>query len=540
MSTDESWKARYLKEAAAAEAREKNWNRERHTLAGLLVQTSMASEGQNAHLDALLTRLRELMQKGAFNLDGLRQLQARIDRQLALLDDHKQTRLSKVRSSVDGLLAQSESYCLVANGQDRLERLAKALRRSRSLHEDLPDLFCELVSLLQQALEGDDSGLPSPEHAPSSRLLGAAGEESGCDESESDERLRFARRVAELLGHMLAQLALDTRSHARALALRDHLSTSNNWEDLRASLNEVAELMVVVVQRGQQEFESFLKRLDDRLLALQEHFSDQTDTLSDVRSAAADFDQSLRAELRELGQLVDRSEDMQELKQSVSGHIDSIAMSMAQHRSAEREREEQLEAQIEAMKQKLAAVEAHSEQVKEQLREERSRALTDVLTQLPNREAWQERLDFEFRRWQRYRNSVSVAVIDIDHFKRINDSYGHKAGDRVIQLLAKTLAERLRNTDFVARYGGEEFVVVMPETDPENARTVLDKLRDHIAQLPFHFRGDPVSITFSAGLAQLCEGDDADSVFDRADKALYRAKAAGRNQVQIASWQVVD
>ncbi len=186
------------------------------------------------------------------------------------------------------------------------------------------------------------------------------------------------------------------------------------------------------------------------------------------------------------------------------------------------------------MTQKLAAVEARSEQVKEQLREERSRALTDVLTQLPNREAWQERLDFEFRRWQRYRNPVSIAILDIDHFKRINDSYGHKVGDRVIQLLAKTLAERLRNTDFVARYGGEEFVVVMPETDPESALSVLDKLREHIEQLPFHFRGEPVSISFSAGLTQLAEGDDADSVFERADKALYQAKAAGRNQVHIA------
>ncbi len=533
MSTDEAWKTRYLQETASAQAREQGWNRERHTLAGLLVLTSMASEGHNAHLDALLARLRELMQKGAFNNQGLQQLQARIDRQLHLLNDHKQTRLHKMQAEVDCLLAHSREHPSVAADQERLKRLAKALRRSRSLNEDLPDLFCELVSLLQQALGGETLTVVAGD-APMARLQAAASEDSGCGESDADQRIRFARRVSELLGQMLAQLALDPRSHTRALALRDHLALSHEWEDLRASLNEVAELMIVVVQRGQQEFEGFLKRLDERLLALQTHFCDQSATLADSCSAAADFDQCLRSELHEIGQLVDSSEDMQELKRSVASHIDSIAVTMERHRSAEREREQQLEAQIEAMTQKLAAVEARSEQVKEQLREERSRALTDVLTQLPNREAWQERLDFEFRRWQRYRNPVSIAILDIDHFKRINDSYGHKVGDRVIQLLAKTLAERLRNTDFVARYGGEEFVVVMPETDPESALSVLDKLREHIEQLPFHFRGEPVSISFSAGLTQLAEGDDADSVFERADKALYQAKAAGRNQVHIA------
>ncbi len=533
MSTDEAWKTRYLQETAAAQDREKGWNRERHTLAGLLVMTSMASEGHNAHLDALLARLRELMQKGAFSVEGLRQLQTRIDRQLHLLSDHKQTRLNKMQASVDGLLANSRANPSLAADQDRLERLAKALRRSRSLNEDLPDLFCELVSLLQQALGGETLTIAAAD-APTARLREAAGEDSGCGESDAEQRIRFARRVSELLGHMLAQLALDPRSHTRALALRDHLSLSHEWEDLRASLNEVAELMIVVVQRGQQEFEGFLKRLDDRLLALQSHFCEQSTALAEGRNAAADFDQTLKTELQELGQLVDSSDDVKELKQSIASHIDSIAVTLSRHRTAEQEREQYLEAQLEAMRQKLAALEARSEQVKEQLREERSRALTDVLTQLPNREAWQERLDFEFRRWQRYRNSVSIAILDIDHFKRINDSYGHKAGDRVIQLLARTLAERLRNTDFIARYGGEEFVVVMPETDPQCAHSVLDKLRGHIEQLPFHFRGEPVSISFSAGLTQLAEGDNADSVFERADQALYQAKAAGRNQVHIA------
>ncbi|MCP4058626.1 MAG: GGDEF domain-containing protein, partial [Pseudoalteromonas sp.] len=91
-----------------------------------------------------------------------------------------------------------------------------------------------------------------------------------------------------------------------------------------------------------------------------------------------------------------------------------------------------------------------------------------------------------------------------------------------------------RTTDFVARFGGEEFVVLFPETEPSDARAVVDKLREHVGKLPFHFRGEPVTVTFSAGLAGFIAGDTEESVFDRADRALYQAKDAGRDQVMIS------
>jgi diguanylate cyclase len=178
-------------------------------------------------------------------------------------------------------------------------------------------------------------------------------------------------------------------------------------------------------------------------------------------------------------------------------------------------------------------MEAHSEEMQEQVRRERERAMTDLLTQLPNREAWQERLSFEFNRWKRYQHPLTAGVMDIDFFKRVNDSYGHKAGDRVLQLVAKEIKKRLRNTDFAARFGGEEFVLLFPETRPEDALIVMDKLRAHISALPFHFGGDPVTITFSAGLTDFVPGDTEEAVFERADRALYAAKDGGRNCVKV-------
>ncbi|MEO9700152.1 GGDEF domain-containing protein, partial [Marinobacter alexandrii] len=214
-------------------------------------------------------------------------------------------------------------------------------------------------------------------------------------------------------------------------------------------------------------------------------------------------------------------------------HLSSIGDAVGRFRDKESDREKVLSDQLSAMQEKIAVMEAHSEQLQYEVRRERERAMTDLLTQLPNREAWQERLSFEFNRWQRYRNELTIGLLDIDLFKRINDGYGHKAGDRVLQLISRELKAGLRTTDYVARYGGEEFVLLFPETGPDAALVAMEKLRQRVSKLPFHFSGEPVTVTFSAGLAVFGQGDSEETVFERADRALYLAKDAGRNCINI-------
>ena len=105
---------------------------------------------------------------------------------------------------------------------------------------------------------------------------------------------------------------------------------------------------------------------------------------------------------------------------------------------------------------------------------------------------------------------------------------------KVIQIMAKEISRRIRNTDFVARYGGEEFVILMPETPPERAREVMEKTRSMIERLPFHFRQERVQVTMSFGISDFREGLTTDQIFERADQALYKAKQAGRNRVVVA------
>jgi diguanylate cyclase len=116
-------------------------------------------------------------------------------------------------------------------------------------------------------------------------------------------------------------------------------------------------------------------------------------------------------------------------------------------------------------------------------------------------------------------------------FKRINDNYGHLAGDKVLKIIAKSLQRNLRDSDFIARFGGEEFVALMPETSAEEAKLVAEKLRVKVESSPYNFKKEPVQITISFGISQFALGETIEEVFERADKALYKAKENGRNQV---------
>ena len=153
-----------------------------------------------------------------------------------------------------------------------------------------------------------------------------------------------------------------------------------------------------------------------------------------------------------------------------------------------------------------------------------------MLTKIPNRLAYEKRIEEELKRWQRFKQPTCIAVWDIDHFKHINDTYGHRAGDRVLHAVAESLARRIRGTDFLARYGGEEFVMILCGTKLDDAVHLIDEMRTTISKLALHFRGTPISITISSGVTTLLVGDSSAAAFERADKAMYQAKNSGRNR----------
>ncbi len=172
----------------------------------------------------------------------------------------------------------------------------------------------------------------------------------------------------------------------------------------------------------------------------------------------------------------------------------------------------------------------HRKQMEDELRR---LATTDTLTGVSNRRHLLEQAENEIRRARRYGHPLTVLLLDVDHFKRVNDTFGHRAGDKVLQRIAQVCADRLRDSDVFGRTGGEEFVAMLPETDAAGAEPLANRLRQAVADLELPEPMENFGVSISVGGAQLQQGDNVDSLIGRADQALYAAKRQGRNRYRF-------
>ncbi|KJZ48326.1 GGDEF domain-containing protein [Pseudomonas fluorescens] len=342
-----------------------------------------------------------------------------------------------------------------------------------------------------------------------------------------------AKHIEDTLLGLLDDLTLPERHRPQAEAMRDRLQNGLNWYELLPILDDLATLMLAITDSGQHEFEAYLQQLNERLESFQSNLQAASEGHADNRSAAREMDTQIREQVDGLQSSMQEAADLDDLKHVLENHLEGLLGTMDQHQKQRNEREQEVAARLHGLAERVAHMEQEALGYREHLEEQRQKALIDPLTGLPNRAAWSERLDHEINQWQQHGNTLLLAMLDLDHFKRINDNYGHLAGDKVLKIIASVLHKRLRGTDFIARFGGEEFVLLMPDTAPIAGAKLLEKLRASIEACPFHFKGEPVTITISMGLTAFKPGEHSDLVLKRADQALYRAKHAGRNQVAL-------
>ncbi len=311
----------------------------------------------------------------------------------------------------------------------------------------------------------------------------------------------------------------------------------DDLESLIHCLNSLAEVVAEICQRlsfQREELEGFFVQLSTRLkdvdAGLQK--SSEFNELSSQNNQKMDL--AVHDEIDTIQASIKSVDDIIELKDAISARLDAIDTHLQVFGENESVRLKSSEMHVQKLLEKISKMEENGEHLRSRLQETQQQAYRDVLTGIPNRQAYEERIAEEIARCRRYESKLCMIVWDVDKFKNVNDTYGHAAGDRVLKVVAETLHKHSRGTDFLARFGGEEFVMLLPETSIEATLSVAEKLRVTIAEKSFHFRDNDVPVTISGGIAELIKDETANSLFERADKALYTAKENGRNRVETA------
>jgi len=282
----------------------------------------------------------------------------------------------------------------------------------------------------------------------------------------------------------------------------------------------------MVERRVNSAYRLHLDRKRDEIDKLQETLANK---VSEAIAQNREFGALLEIERGALQQ-ADGIQEIESMRQILIGGIDELIKG-----------QRALASKLRGSTDYLQLVKSDSERLHEELNKVRLLSLTDEFTALPNRRAFMRRLEDEIGRAQRYDTPLSLAILDLDEFKTINDNYGHAAGDEVLRSYATDILSVFRHHDMVARYGGEEFSVLLPNTGQEGAVCALRKVQQLVAKGSCEHAARTLALpTFSAGLTLYVPGELPHTLIDRADQALYRAKRLGRNRVEIGVPAVVQ
>jgi len=399
---------------------------------------------------------------------------------------------------------------------------------------DFADLLAPVPSVpYQQRPAPIDATVEEPDAEAEQQPETAEGEEGyALPSSPEPSYSSVAAHIEQTLLGLLDDLTLSEHFRPQVEDMQLRLKHGLNWYELLPILDDMAVLMLAINNGGQQEFGTYLKQLNERLESFQSHLQAASEDHAEDQSTARDLNDQLREQVGGLQSSVQDASDLPSLKRVLDNRLEALLGTMDHYQLKRDAREREVASRLQGLAARVASMEQEALGFRTHLEEQRQKALIDPLTGLPNRAAWGERLEQEMARWQEEKNSLLVCILDLDHFKRINDGYGHLAGDKVLKIVANVFSKRLRANDFLARFGGEEFVMLLPATPPATGLTLLDELRAAVESCPFHFKGERVTITVSIGLTAFRPGERSDTAIKRADQALYKAKENGRNRIE--------
>ena len=573
IETGSPWKLKYLELLREQELVALEWQKKVDELHRGVAKISIAAQGQDETLDAALDGVRQaLNDKTGATLPT--QIDA-LETGIHAMDNTRIKRANQTTESLATLLAQLQTVKIDRPSALAINKLDKELKKAANRLTEPFDLELwleKIVSAQSTALQSLEPlvSLPQAPAKKSGLLQGLQRRLSATsvtqdassvinkqtsatstdskdvvheknhsvsehkNNADSYEAVRV-EVVAVLLG-LLADIDVPADAQHFANQLYKDLQNGLEWPDFIPALDKVVTVVVAALGRDQRQFEQFLQGLNQQLLEIGSFISfvDHSQLIS--TGQAQDLSEELDGHVSDIVSQFDTADESSKdlegvvaLKDSVSDKLSTIVASLEQFQLNQGEQQALMAQQLLEMTTRVESMDGDVQEASENLQKQRDKLLRDTLTDLPNREAYNIRVQQEYDRWQRYQRPLVLAIADVDFFKRTNEEFGHEAGDRMLKIIGKTLLQQLRKTDFIARFSGAQFMIILPETTLQAGQQALEKLRLAVQACPLRFAKKPLTITVSLGATLLAEGDTIVTANHRAEQACTMAKSAGRN-----------
>jgi len=484
-------------------------NEKLHTLLQFIGHLSLACKGQNLELDNKLAKLRHQLSNVDNVEESLPEL-VEVEQLLKQQYNHVMVQLEDSRASLSRVIRQIQRVESVPNNVKKeinycKKDLAKPFHTFWDYIPKVEQLVSFYESILQEQLDQGDKLVVLPKH----------------------------RQLAHELAQMISEIEFRKDQRDQVLVIKETLSNDIEVDSLIDSYQVILTLLLDNIAREKSASQEFLFGLNDALSAVRDVVTDSYNNTQRSFQLKKQLNREINSSVDDVGEAIIDIDDIHRLKSQVSEQLASIRTALGRKEALEEREQILLRKSMETMRKELNELSKEANIYKERLFEQQKINLLDSLTQLPNRAALEERMEQEFRNFQRQKRPLWIAVADIDHFKMVNDSFGHRTGDKTLQVIAMALKSSLRGTEFVARYGGEEFVLLIPDVNAEDIKHLLNRVREKVKSIPFKFKNQNITVTVSIGAAQILENELINETFERADAALYRAKHESRDRVII-------
>jgi diguanylate cyclase (GGDEF)-like protein len=479
---------------------------------------SLVCEGMDITLDNKLAKLRLLLKKSA----ALPEIQSHIASTSLLLQQQSQV-------NATNLNLLHERFHIAGLALQKINGLPADLRRKlRSLiteSKDPKDAVVQYVPLLSQLLEFYDMALSAKNKAtvPTEGILNQSNSTLKTVALSDTADLKYIERFEKIITGLAV-----SDNHAKDIAIiKSQLNKDISNNKLLHNLLTVFDVIIEDLNDERNTAKIFLSTLSETLTAVKTAVT----SCKATQSQHSLLNEQLQKQIVDMANSLDKATSLADIKVDINAKLRVIAGTLEKKTTFEREQQESLYSQLSSMTEKVELLEKQSQRFEKRIQEQQARSLQDALTQLNNRAAFDEYFAKEIVRYHNKKFELAIVVMDLDNFKRINDTYGHTAGDKTLQVISSTLKKHIGNEAFIARYGGEEFVLIFSGFNQEKLIDRLNILRLQVAKLPFKFKNTKVSITMSMGASHIRQDDNVHMAFERADGALYQAKEKGKNTV---------